>query len=172
VDLQPHFRRRFEAVMPAQLCELDPSLHDLMGNTTIRQLEVLRVLAIRGALAMHELATLHGITRSSATEVVDRLVGHGLVERRYDSLDRRSVEVALTARAEALAAQVRRAQEASIAVLTNVFDDEELATLVRLLEKLALPEPPTRDPGDAGPAGVDAHVRGSGAHRAAPLPGR
>jgi len=68
-------------------------------------------------------------------------VGHGLVERHSDSLDRRSVEVALTARAQALAAQVRQAQEASIAVLTDVYDDDELATLVQLLEKMASDEP-------------------------------
>jgi DNA-binding MarR family transcriptional regulator len=159
VDLQPQFRRRFEAVMPAQLCEVDTSLQDVIGGTTIRQLEVLRLLATRGPLAMHELATLHGITRSSATEVVDRLVGHGLVERRYDSLDRRSVEVALTARAEALAAQVRRAQEASIAVLTDVYDDEELATLVHLLEKMASDEPPSRVPCEKAPAAAGAPVR-------------
>jgi DNA-binding MarR family transcriptional regulator len=109
---------------------------------------------------MHEVASLHGITRSSTTEVIDRLVAQGLVERRYDSLDRRSVAVALTARAEALDAQVQQAQEASLAVLTEVYDDEELATLVELLEKMASDEPPARVPresapdtsGDIGPA--------------------
>jgi DNA-binding MarR family transcriptional regulator len=141
VDLQPQVRRRFEAAMPAQLCAVDKSLQEVIGATTIRQLEVLRLLATRGPLAMHEVATLQGITRSSTTEVIDRLVGHGLVERHSDSLDRRSVEVALTARAQALAAQVRQAQEASIAVLTDVYDDEELTTLVQLLEKMASDEP-------------------------------
>jgi MarR family transcriptional regulator, organic hydroperoxide resistance regulator len=152
VDLQPQFRQRFEAAMPAQLCAVDNSLQEVIGATTIRQLEVLRLLATRGPLAMHEVARLHGITRSSATEVIDRLVGHGLVERRYHSLDRRSVEVALTARAEALAAQVRQAQEASIAVLTNVYDDEELATLVQLLEKMASDEPPAGVSCESAPA--------------------
>jgi DNA-binding MarR family transcriptional regulator len=160
VDLQPQFRRRFEAVMPAQLCEVDKSLQEAIGAATIRQIEVLRLLATRGPLAMHEVASLHGITRSSTTEVIDRLVAQGLVERRYDSLDRRSVAVALTARAEALDAQVQQAQEASLAVLTEVYDDEELATLVELLEKMASDEPPARVPresapdtsGDIGPA--------------------
>jgi DNA-binding MarR family transcriptional regulator len=138
--------------MPAQLCAVDKSLQEVIGATTIRQLEVLRLLATRGPLAMHELATLHGITRSSTTEVIDRLVGHGLVERRFGSLDRRSVEVALTARAEALAAQVRHAQESSIALLTDVYDDEELATLVQLLEKMASDEPPAGVPSESAPA--------------------
>jgi DNA-binding MarR family transcriptional regulator len=141
VDLQPQFQHRFETTMPTHLSELNASLHDAMANTTMRQLEVLRLVATHGPLAMHELARLHGITRSSTTEVVDRLVGHGLVERRHDPLDRRSVEVALTARAEALLAQVRRLHDASIAVLTDAYDDEELATLVHLLERLAVAEP-------------------------------
>ena len=167
MDLLPQFRRRFEAVLPSHLCELDASLHDVVANTTIRQFEVLRLLATRGPLAMHELATLHGISRSSTTEVIDRLVVHGLVERRHDPLDRRSVEVALTARAEALAAQVWRAQEASFAVLTDVYDDEELMTLVRLLEKLAGSEPPAPVPGEPASAAEGAHVRGPGARGAA-----
>jgi DNA-binding MarR family transcriptional regulator len=140
VDLQPQVQRRFEAAMPTHLRELKASLYDVMGNTTLRQLEVLRLLATQGPLAMHEMAELHGITRSSATEVVDRLVAHGLAERQHDPLDRRSVEVALTARAQALLAQVRRLNVASIGVLTETYDDEELATLVHLLEKLGQAE--------------------------------
>lgn len=162
VDLVPQFRRRFETAAPTHFRELKASLHDAMANTTVGQLAVLRILATHGPLAMHELATLHGITRSSTTELVDRLVGHGLVERHHDPLDRRSVEVALTKRAEALAAQVWRAQKAGFAALTDVYDDEELATLVRLLEKLAGPEPPLRDPGKSAPLAEGAHVHGTG----------
>ena len=81
-----------------------------------------------------------------------------MVERRYDSLDRRSVEVALTARAEPLAGQVRRAQEASIAVLTDVYDDEELTTLVHLLEKMARDEPPSQVPCESAPVAAAAPI--------------
>jgi DNA-binding MarR family transcriptional regulator len=142
MDQQSHLRRRFEAVRPTRLDTLDPTTRELLANTTIRQHEVLRLLADRGPLAMHELAQFLGISRSSATEVVDRLVTHGLLERRQDPIDRRTVQVALTVRARSLAAQVRRALKPGFATLLSVLDDCELATLVGLLEKLAKPAPP------------------------------
>jgi DNA-binding MarR family transcriptional regulator len=141
MDQQSHLRRRFEAVRPTRLGTLDPTVRELLANTTFRQHEVLRLLAVRGPLAMHELAQLLGISRSSATEVVDRLVAHGLLERHQDPIDRRTVHVALTLRARGLAAQVKRALEPGFATLVSVLDDAELATLVGLLEKLAKPAP-------------------------------
>ncbi|MFZ0168357.1 MAG: MarR family transcriptional regulator [Candidatus Dormiibacterota bacterium] len=143
MDQQSHLRRRFEAVRPAGLGTLDPTVRELLANTTLRQHEVLRLVSVRGPLAMHELAQLLGISRSSATEVVERLVAHGLLERRQDPIDRRTVQVALTVRAQGLAARVRRALEPGFATLVSVLDDGELATLVGLLEKLARPASPT-----------------------------
>ncbi|HEY6539187.1 MAG TPA: MarR family transcriptional regulator [Candidatus Dormibacteraeota bacterium] len=149
IELQPLARRRFEAAIPSQLQEMRARLSEEVGNTTVRQLEVLRIIASEGTMAMHQLAARHGVTRSTTTEVVDRLESQGLVERRHDPLDRRSVEVALTERAQTLVAQVRQLQESSLAVVTKAYDDEELATLVRLLEKIVaqeVPEPAAADP--------------------------
>ncbi|MGH2928716.1 MAG: MarR family winged helix-turn-helix transcriptional regulator, partial [Solirubrobacteraceae bacterium] len=80
-----------------------------------------------------------------------RLAEHGLAERRHDGADRRSVTVSLTPKARELVSQVRRAYEASVADLIRVFDDDELATLLRLVEKLAA-EPPA--PATAHPAPI------------------
>lgn len=148
MDQQSQLRRRFEAVRPARLGALDPTVRELLANTTFRQHEVLRLVAVRGPLAMHELAQFLGISRSSATEVVDRLVAHGLLERRQDPIDRRTVHVALTVRARGLADQVRQALEPGFATLVSVLDDGELATLVGLLEKIAKPARPAAAEGD------------------------
>ncbi|MGA8207245.1 MAG: MarR family transcriptional regulator [Candidatus Dormiibacterota bacterium] len=139
MEQQSQLRRRFEAVRPTQLGALDPTVRELLANTTFRQHEVLRLVAVRGPLAMHELAQFLGISRSSATEVVDRLVAHGLLERGQNPIDRRTVHVGLTVRARGLAAQVRQALEPGFASLVSVLDDDELATLVDLLEKIAKP---------------------------------
>lgn len=158
--------------MPTQVREFKASFEDIAANATLRQLEVIRLLATHGPLVMHELASLHGISRSSATEVVDRLEGHGLVERRHDPLNRRSVEVALTSRATSLLGQFRRLQQARITALAEIYSDAELGTLVGLLEKLAQPgspgrassaPPPTRNhPADRVSA---AHPPTRGAHQ-------
>ncbi len=166
VEAQPLIRRRFDASLPAHLRELHTTLHNAVATATVRQVEVLRLLATRGSLAMHELATLQGITRSSATEVVDRLVDHGLVERRQDPQDRRGVDVALTPRAEELVAEVRRLTEASIAALLDIYDDEELGTLVGLLEKLAVPSPVPEGLGPSAPSPPDPPAAGIAGRRA------
>lgn len=166
VELQPQFQRRFEAGMPAHIRELRASLQDLVANTTVRQLEVLRLLATHGPLAMHDLATLHGISRSSTTEVVDRLVGHGLAERHHDLLNRRNVEVALTVQAKALLTKFRRLQQASITALAEVYSDDELVTLVRLLEKLTGPKSPNSVPWDLAPVAESTSDPGAPPHGA------
>lgn len=145
VDLQPEFQRRLDATMPAHVRQLRADLHDLMGNTTLRQLEVVRTLAAHGPLAMHELAELQGTTPSSITELADRLVEHGLVERRHRSEDLRTVEVALTARAEVLVKRLKEARQATFTAVTAAYDYQELATLVHLMQKLAQRPPLDRE---------------------------
>lgn len=135
-DLHPEFQRRLDSAMPAPVHRMRADLRELMAGTTVRQLEVVRTLAVHGALAMHDLAHLQGTTPSSVTELVDRLEERGLVERRHSAEDHRSVVAALTPQAEALVAQVRRIHRARIAVVADAYDDQELATLVRLMEKL------------------------------------
>ncbi len=109
---------------------------------------------------MHSLATLHGTSRSSTTELVDRLVAQGLVERRHDAHDRRTIEVALTRQAKELLVRFRQLQTASITTLVDVYSDAELATLVSLLEKLAMPKSLERLPFAAGPdSGQAIHPR-------------
>ncbi len=135
LELQPLLRRRFELSTKG---EAAPSaLREVMATATLHQLEVLRTLASRGPLAMHELAELQGITRSSATEVVDRLAERGLVQRGHDPADRRTITVALTEPAMAMVEEVRRMHKATIAAVVDVLDDAELATLIQLMEKVA-----------------------------------
>ncbi|MGH7666315.1 MAG: MarR family winged helix-turn-helix transcriptional regulator [Candidatus Dormibacteria bacterium] len=150
--LQAQFHKRFEAATPQLVRALQSRLGDAMANTTLRQLEVLRLLATNGPLTMHQLAEMVEISRSSATEVIDRLEGHGLAARRHDPGNRRSVEVALTAKAKAVVAQVRRFQRASLAAVTDAYDDQELATLVGLLEKGTLGQHPGEPAPASGPA--------------------
>lgn len=136
LELQPELRRRLRAEIPIAARRRSAGWRDQLANATLRQLEVLRLLADQGALAMHDLARLGSISRSSATEVVDRLEAHGLVERVHDPVDRRTVQVTLTRRSKLLVARMRRTQLATIAGVLAVCDDQELATLVTILEKV------------------------------------
>ncbi|MHB8325719.1 MAG: MarR family winged helix-turn-helix transcriptional regulator [Candidatus Dormibacteria bacterium] len=114
--------------------------------TTPHQRWALMALAQEGPLPMGELARRLGITASSATEVMDRLVEHGWVERLPAATDRRAVVVRLTRPAQEMAEQVRDALTSGTQALLAGLDDRELATLVALQERVVAAGRVTADP--------------------------
>jgi DNA-binding MarR family transcriptional regulator len=134
LDLQPRMRQRFDAVLPRGLCA---AVSDDLGGVTQHQLEVLRTLARRGRVTMHELAALLGVGPSSATQLVDRLINRELVERHTDPADRRLVWIVATSRAEVLTARFGEVKREIARSLASGLSDDELSTFVGLLAKLA-----------------------------------
>jgi DNA-binding MarR family transcriptional regulator len=65
------------------------------SDVTPRMLGMLRHLAVAGPLSVGEQAQHHGLSRATATELVDRLESKGLVARLRDGRDRRRVFVSL-----------------------------------------------------------------------------
>jgi DNA-binding MarR family transcriptional regulator len=79
-----------------------PQRHAISGSAiTPRMLAYLRHLVASGPLTVGEQARHLGISRATATEVVDRLEAKGLVERLRDDRDQRRVFVWLTDRGRA-----------------------------------------------------------------------
>ncbi len=66
------------------------------SGLTLPQMHTLEIIGAGGELRMKELAERMGVTTGSLTVLVDRLVRAGLVERRPDERDRRSIRVGLT----------------------------------------------------------------------------
>jgi DNA-binding MarR family transcriptional regulator len=66
------------------------------SDVTPRMLGMLRHLAEAGPLSVGDQARHHGLSRATATELIDRLEGKGLVARVRDGRDRRRVFVSLT----------------------------------------------------------------------------
>jgi DNA-binding MarR family transcriptional regulator len=65
-------------------------------DVTPRMLGLLRLLAVAGPLSVGDQARQLGLSRATATELVDRLESKGLVARIRDAQDRRRVIVSLT----------------------------------------------------------------------------
>src|SRR5579862_6151320 len=127
-------RQRFAAVLPRGLCA---TVSADLGGVTQHQLEVLRTLARRGRVTMHELAELLGVGPSSATQLVDRLIHRELVERHTDPADRRLVWIVATPLAEMLTARFGEVRREIARALASGLTDGELSTFVALLAKLA-----------------------------------
>jgi DNA-binding MarR family transcriptional regulator len=97
-------------------------------------------------MRLTELAGLAGITKQSAGELVDDLVGRGYVERIPDPADRRAKLICLTERG-------KEAQRVGFALFAAIeerwaerYGTENLAQLRELLEEIAATEAPQAVP--------------------------
>jgi DNA-binding MarR family transcriptional regulator len=141
LELQPRMRRRLTRVIPSDL-------HAEMGAWTVQQMQALHVIARRSGVTMGELAgCLEAASLSSATQMADRLVKLGLVERMSDPGDRRLVRVALSARGRDLLRRREAAWREGMGKALEALTDDECATLVRLLERAVGPSPSEGTPG-------------------------
>jgi MarR family transcriptional regulator, organic hydroperoxide resistance regulator len=126
LDLQTFM---FRSVRPARAW--------LEVDLTMPQLKVLFILHAEDGASMGRLATALGVTLSTVTGIVDRLVEHGLVQRQEDPQDRRLVVCRLTPRA---LTTVERLHQAGRLRLGSVLADlslDELRTVAAGMEVLA-----------------------------------
>jgi|SRR5438105_2718926 len=137
LELMPRARRQFQANLPE-----DVSVE--LANVTPHQFEALHILhrlrdggeAPIGA-TMNELARQQHCALSTATALVDRLIRQGLADRVPDPEDRRVVHIVPTERGDGLLRRFTSAKQAMMVQVLAPLSDAELATLVRLLDKVA-----------------------------------
>lgn len=127
-ELLPAIQTRVRATKP-------PELTAELGSVTLHQLEAVRLVQPDG-LTMSRLAEALDISESAATALVDRLVRHGLIERAEDPEDRRVVRIVPSERSRELADRFVAHQRAVLEEAFVVLDDEDLATLVDLLDRV------------------------------------
>ena len=100
------------------------------------QLAALTALA-NGDMRMTDLASQVDLAESTATRLVDRLAGLGLVERRAETHDRRSVVAGLTEEGRVLMKRVRAARRDFLKEILQTLGPEERADMVRLFGRVA-----------------------------------
>jgi DNA-binding MarR family transcriptional regulator len=93
---------------------------DWAAGLSMPHIRVLFFLGKSGPSSVGDVAAGVGVSQPSATETLDKLVRHGLVERRPDTADRRVVRNALTAAGREM---VDRPWETRRAVLANALRD-------------------------------------------------
>ena len=115
------------------------SLHPgLAGKLTPSKLRALDLLAEHGGLRVGELAAGVGIDDATATRLVDRLEGLGVVARTSEPDDRRATMVALTPAGEELVAGVAAQRQLFFCDILDALEPDERGELVRLTEKAAV----------------------------------
>src|SRR5258707_4748806 len=117
-------RRRFAAAVKEQ------GLHP-------RDFGVMTLIAAQPGLSQQQLHEQTGIDASSMVAVIDELEAAGLAERRPHPGDRRARSIYLTAKGEQALARVRELASSLQGEMFGKLTKDELATLHRLLLKLA-----------------------------------
>jgi DNA-binding MarR family transcriptional regulator len=111
----------------------DPEIHGL----TLPQVKALIFLYDNGDRSMTELANGLAVSLPSASELVDRLIERGLVDRKTDSADRRRVLVSLTEPAIAYGRRIHDVRRLQARCALDQMPAEERACFVRSIRALA-----------------------------------
>lgn len=119
----------FQAMMQRQMRHHATEMSGI--DVTMAQAKALYLLVAAGELRMSALAGGLGVTSSTATGLVDRLVELGLAGRHEDTDDRRHVVISATPQARAVLEQFRELNAAAIRHLLHYIDSADLPVIER-----------------------------------------
>lgn len=108
------------------------------ANLTFGQLRVLFLLRDDGPVSIGALAGRLGVSLASASETIDRIERHELVERHHRQDDRRVVEVRLSERGEQLVREIAGIRLEGMRRLLGVLTPEELTEFDRLIRVIRI----------------------------------
>lgn len=130
-----------------RLATLFPELLDGLGrlrslihdgiDLTYNQYKTLLTIAGHNTCSLGRLASELDIAMSSASQMVERLVGQGLVERSVDRDNRRQVVIRLTPAGEELIAALQSELVGGYRRALEQLEDHDQEALVRAFESIA-----------------------------------
>ena len=121
-------QQRLMAVHAAEFTTLD---------ITMAQAKLLYVVTAVGELSMSEIAQRLGVTVSTASGAVDRLVELGLLARSDDPNNRRQVRVSVTALGMQTLEQLRELSTRQLRMLFAEVSDDDLEVITRAIHIMA-----------------------------------
>jgi DNA-binding MarR family transcriptional regulator len=114
-------------------------------DLTVVQFRALAFLGRNKGASLSDLAEHIGLTRPSASKLVDGLVGRRMVSRKADSVDRRRIRLTLTEKGASSLQAARGAAQAALAARLGALTSGEQATIwqaMRALHSLFTPGAP------------------------------
>ncbi len=135
-----------DAATGAVLALYEELMHRMAGShapdfleiaITMPQAKVLYLLSAAGDLHMSELSAKLGVSLSTVSGLVDRVVEAGLASRHDDPADRRQVVVGLTPAGVAFIDRFRELNARQMRELLDLLDDQELEGARATLSALA-----------------------------------
>jgi len=143
-----------EAATRALVITLGRAEEEVLPRVSVSQLRALLIISRQAPANLNQLADELGAIPSSASRLCDRLVAAGLVTRRTGSVDRREIELRVSAEGQRLVDQLRETRVAELAaVLATMTPEGQRALLVGLREFQRAAERLDGAPAEVGGAG-------------------
>jgi DNA-binding MarR family transcriptional regulator len=105
-------------------------------DLTLPQIQVLRILKREGVVPTGKLAVCLRISAPATTQLTDRLIRKGLIERRHSEDDRRAVLVGLSAKGQSLVDRFRARRNAIFTAALAELSEADRAQVVTSLQKV------------------------------------
>ena len=105
-------------------------------DLTLPQVQVLRILKREGVVPAGKLALCLRISAPATSQLTDRLIRKGLIERRNSEDDRRTVLVALSVKGQSLVDRFRKRRNAIFGAALSELSEAEQSQVVSSLQKV------------------------------------
>jgi DNA-binding MarR family transcriptional regulator len=128
--------RAWVRILAAQKRGLAAIRDDLEREMTMPRFDLIANLCRDDGQTLASLSRSMLVTAGNLTGLVDRAARDGLVERRADPADRRAWRVHVTPKGERAFHEAERRHAAKVSKLFAALSPAEVATLIRLLDKL------------------------------------
>lgn len=132
------------------------SSHPVLADRSPAQIRALGFLSRSKEQTVGELADLMGVTISTASGLVDKLVDNGLVERSTNPDDRRQVLIRLAPPAIEMHAQIKEIRRRQVLSAVDSLDANQRDLFVKSIQAIAkaLADTNPADPDEVGIAGA------------------
>ena len=112
------------------------TLADIDVDITPHHFEIMKLLEEEGTLHVCEIGERLQIAKAQMTQLIDKLVGSNLVERKMDITDRRTINIALSVHGRAVLEEHKTSVMSAIQKTMSQLTDEDLKELSDSLRKL------------------------------------
>jgi DNA-binding MarR family transcriptional regulator len=117
-------------------CNLEISDKLGMSELQLNQLHYLKVIDRTVDMTFGKFAEILEVTKPSVTEIVNKLIQLGVVEKKRCIRDKRRFYIKLTEKGRDIARLSFLAEQKLVDIIVSVLDDDEIDTFIKIIKKL------------------------------------
>lgn len=117
-------------------CNLEISDQLGMSKLQVNQLHYLKIIDRTVDITFGKFAEVLKVTKPSVTEIVNKLIKLGCVEKKRCHKDRRKYYIELTDKGHNIARLQYLAEQRIVDIIFNTFDDQDIDRFIQLIKKL------------------------------------